>query len=118
MKVLVLDDDVTRLEAFKRNIPKKYEVVCVSRQIDAIGYLATDNYYAVFLDHDLPDTNVATGLNVAFFIKLAGDKYKDLKVIIHSRNLYGGTAMHIILPNAKVWPGIWDFPVDLENILK
>lgn len=116
MKILILDDDLSRIKAFQNNLAG-HDLVCVHRQIDAIGALATDKFDMVFLDHDLPDTNVATGLNVAFFIKLCPEQFKDLKICIHSRNYYGLSAMKMVLPQAAVWPGIWDFPEELNKLV-
>jgi hypothetical protein len=40
------------------------------------------------------------------------------KVIIHSRNKYGSQAMKQILPKAICWPGIQEFPDELNNVLR
>jgi CheY-like chemotaxis protein len=121
MKVLVLDDAQERLDAFKKNLPKEALLKIAITSTETIGYLATDNFDVLFLDHDVPDINVSTGLNVTIYLNLrriVSGIPEPKRIVIHSRNYFGSNALKQLLPNAICWPGVWDFPDILTNLCK
>jgi CheY-like chemotaxis protein len=120
-KILILDDANDRIEAFKKNLPDGYEITITKTATDAIWFLASGKFYAIFLDHDVPDTHKQNGLEVAQFLALRHITSPGIplpKIIIHSRNFYGSLAMHQLLPTSLTWPGVWDFPEVLKELLK
>jgi len=115
--VLFLDDVDDRWEAFKSNLPSQYQAFRAKNAYEAIGLLSTETFDAVFLDHDLPDIHVSNGLSVAMFLAVCAHQFRELKIVIHSRNYYGNKSMCKVLPNAISWPGVWDFPAEIDRLL-
>jgi CheY-like chemotaxis protein len=110
-KVLVLDDDVIRLEAFKKNLIG-HTVTCVMTAEDAISELKKDGWDYVFLDHDLGGqiyvpSGPGTGYEVAQWIHNNPEK-KPKNVIIHSFNEPGRKNMYSLIPDAVICPGAWN----------
>lgn len=131
MKILILDDDETRLEAFAKKfeweIPtpamltedaRKNELRLNRNKLhfartakDAIQLLGTECYDVVFLDHDLGgqvyvESGPGTGYEVAEW--MAGNlKDCDPVVVIHTLNPAGRSRMRAVLPEAVLWPFAW-----------
>lgn len=110
-KVLILDDDVTRLETFKQKLIGR-TVVCVMTAEDAIKELGNETWDYVFLDHDLDGkiyvpSGPGTGYEVAEWIQKNPQK-KPKNVIIHSFNEDGRKNMHNLIPDAVICPGAWN----------
>lgn len=110
-KVLVLDDDITRLDSFKKNLIG-HSICCVMTSKEAIEKLSSETWDYVFLDHDLGgqiyvDSGPNTGYEVAEWIYNNPDK-KPKNVIIHSFNEPGRKNMQNLIPDAVICPGAWD----------
>jgi len=110
MKILVLDDDHTRLAKFRQKFIG-HEVNCVETAPMAILCLSRTKYQAVFLDHDLGGTVMAssgpgTGYEVAKWLEEHPDR-KPEKIFIHSFNPVGSANMNRALPEAQLVPGVW-----------
>jgi len=112
MKVLVLDDDHSRLAAFRRKFIG-HDVTCVETASGAIESLFTNRFDAVFLDHDLGgeimvDSKEGTGYEVALWLQ-ANPDYAPEQIFIHSFNPVGAANMGAILPQAVLCPGFWSY---------
>jgi CheY-like chemotaxis protein len=111
MKILVLDDSIERLQAFKRGLIG-HVVVLTSTAPEAIEALDEQGPFDyVFLDHDLGDMSMVpsgpgTGYEVALWLCKNSAKQPP-NIIIHSLNPAGAKAMASLLPTAKVIPGVW-----------
>ena len=96
MRVLVLDDDVARLAAFKMRFP---DAVLVKTADEAIAALKTGPVYdCVYLDHDLGPGG--TGREVARYI--ASMSEHNFSAVIHSHNDVGAREMALTLIDAGV----------------
>lgn len=101
MKILFLDDNESRYQTIRRHIwPKKAKTAA-----EAIYCLQTEQYDAVFLDHDLGDEeNVPsdgveeTGYTVAKWI--VENKPSIPLIVVHSCNHSGARNMATILARA------------------
>jgi len=110
MKILVLDDNETRLRLFRQKFIG-HEILCVRTVKEAIKTLKKEGFDAVFLDHDLGGKeNVAsgpeTGYEVAYWLSKHPEK-KPPQIVIHSFNTVGSRNMHALIPEATIAPGCW-----------
>ena len=117
-KVLVLDDDMTRLDIFRKNLIG-HNVTCVNTAKETIDQLEHEKWDYVFLDHDLGGmiyvpSGPGTGYEVAEWISKNPDK-KPKNVVIHSFNEPGRRNMHSLIPDAIICPGAWN---KIENVAK
>ena len=111
-RILVLDDNETRLKAFRQKLIGN-EVVTVMTASDAIEQLKGSSFEAVCLDHDLGDQHMVpsgkgTGYEVARWLQEHTEK-QPASIIIHSFNPVGAQNMASILPQAKRVPGLWSY---------
>ena len=99
--VLVLEDMPERIAWFKQRLP--HAVYCVTADA-AIEALKTQEFRAVFLDHDLhwmhADNRIVkgTGKEVASYLKKS--RFPGV-IVIHSKHDNAADAMQKILPHAK-----------------
>jgi CheY-like chemotaxis protein len=110
VKILVLDDDNTRLDQFKKKLIG-HIVDCVETAPEAIELLKNNLYDVVSLDHDLGQlinqpSGPGTGYQVAQWLAENKDR-KPPRIIIHSFNIPGAKNMMSHLPEASYVPGIW-----------
>lgn len=112
MKILILDDDIERHRQFQKNFGH-HDLTQVSTVEEAIRFLKTNKFDAVFLDHDLGGhSNVKsggkepTGYDVALFMK-ENPQYMPKEVYIHSMNPAGAKNIKQVLPKAVLTPGLW-----------
>jgi CheY-like chemotaxis protein len=110
MKILVLDDSKTRLQAFRRKLIG-HEVVTVETTSEAISWLNSTVFDIVYLDHDLGGKQMVpsgpgTGYEVAKWLEKNPNK-KPQNIFIHSFNAPGAQNMKNALPEAIIAPGIW-----------
>lgn len=123
-RILVLDDDISRIESFQKriqnsNLRENYSFLHVSTAKECIDVLKNFDYDLIFLDHDLGgDTFVSTeesntGSEVARWIYQHPHKIRKSKVFIHSFNLEGAQYMHNLIPGSILAPGVWT-----ENIFE
>ena len=111
MRILVLDDDRSRLSEFKRKLIG-HVGYCVETAEEAIEKLSEgDLFEIVYLDHDLggkinQPSGPGTGYKVAEWLSKHPDR-KPAKIIIHSFNAPGATKMLEILPGSVYIPGVW-----------
>jgi CheY-like chemotaxis protein len=121
MNILILDDDETRHEGFKK-ILKGHTLTHVYTDTQAIKALEKKKFGMVCLDPDLGDLDKdglypGTGMNVAIFIafQLERKLYPD-KVLIHSHNTIAARQMEIVLEDNTNIPVIvkeFSMPKDL-----
>jgi len=116
MKILVVEDDVYRLDWFRDKF-KNQELSTVMTADEAITLLSKSlDYEIIFLDHDLGgrvfvnSSEHNTGFTVAMYLK--NKDYKN-RIIVHSLNPVGAKNIKNILPQAELVP----YPV-LINVLK
>lgn len=101
MKILVLDDDHTRLKKFKQALIGN-KVICVKTADECINTLITGGPFEYcFLDHDLggkvhQKSGKGTGYEVAEFISQS-NLFKPKHIIIHSINGPGARLMESVL---------------------
>jgi len=109
-RVLVLDDDPKRLEWFRESVREAtgHVPTCCTTVEELIRELESDEFDAVFLDHDLCWQDAAyserkhgNGKEAARYLAWMG--FKGM-VIIHSVNEDGAKAMKNCLPQARVAP--------------
>lgn len=110
MKILVLDDDETRLQAFKDKLVG-HEVLTATTAQEAIESLKSTMFDAVFLDHDLGGqiyqaSGPETGYEVAVWLRDNPER-KPQSIVIHSFNAPGARNMLAVLPEAVYEPGAW-----------
>jgi CheY-like chemotaxis protein len=110
MRILVLDDDETRLRAFRQKFIGT-EVVTVMTASEAIKQLDSNVFQAIFLDHDLGQKHMVasgpgTGYEVAKWLE-NNPRKKPKMIYIHSFNPIGAQNMKKALPEAVLAPGIW-----------
>lgn len=112
MRILFLDDDQERHDAFRKRMPAPLEIVSVYTVAQAKESLDRNNpFLEAHLDHDLADygprdmygyRDEYTGQHVAHYIaRMPAEKRPNL-VRIHSWNPDGARAMHEILQGAGV----------------
>ena len=106
-RVLVVEDDETRCAWFRQHLRgRALDVTCDVPT--AIGWLASREYVAVLLDHDLADehyfSNVLdderTGYAVARWLADNPTRQRDALIIIHSLNYVGAQRMLEVLRDA------------------
>lgn len=108
-RILVLDDDHTRLKAFNQRLIGSV-VDCVTTSKDAISKLNEHQYDVVYLDHDLGgNTHVPSGENTGYEVAqhIASMENKPRNIIIHSFNMAGAKNMMSLLHDAVYSPGCW-----------
>lgn len=113
MNILILDDDIIRLKAFKEKLIG-HNVVTTMTASEAIKELSNNTFELLFLDHDLGNKQMeasgpGTGYEVALWLSEKEDKQPDI-IVIHSYNPVGARNMANLLPRAKIIPGIWTYP--------
>ena len=110
-RILVLDDDETRLRHFRQKLIGNV-VECIKTAQEAIRLLSEEEPFdLLFLDHDLGDkvmvaSGPGTGYEVAEWIRDHKEK-RPKDIVIHSYNPAGADNMRAILPGAHYKPGIW-----------
>lgn len=120
IKVLVLEDNDSRIQTFKKYLKgRKFDVYYYDEATEAIAAIGVFGPFDVyFLDHDLggmiyvDSEEENTGYQVA---KYLSEKkiYKNSQIFIHSLNQVGAENMHNILPDSIVLP----FPRLVELVL-
>jgi CheY-like chemotaxis protein len=122
LKILVLDDDDIRHEAFALEF-EKHIVTHVRTYDEAVTALDGERFDLIQLDHDLNDFPLLrqskaesivgkfemTGYDVAKVIAALPDEKKPGRVVIHSWNPPGARAMHEVLFRANIRVSIQPF---------
>ena len=109
-RILILDDNQTRLWSFKRKFIGNNVDTCMTSS-ECIEKLSENEYDAVFLDHDLGGeimvpSGPVTGFEVAEWLRDNPSRCPP-EVFVHSYNPDGRKAIASILPEAKMAPGVW-----------
>ena len=118
IRILVLDDDQTRHDEFRRRFIEcavRHEHAHVDTAAKAIEYLRdAEPYDLVFLDHDLdgrvyvPVTEPNTGSEVARFLAANPDIYhRHGAFVVHSFNEAAAYGMLRLMPGSTYEPGAW-----------
>jgi len=118
MKILVLEDDLKRVEQFEKRLSRvmKAETKFVDNADDCIYALKNETYDLIFLDHDLggkifvDENNKNTGSEVARWIE-QNPLQEWQTVIVHSLNPIGAKYMIDAIDNATHIPFVWDSKV-------
>lgn len=111
MNILILEDDLLRMESFYKNFAG-HNIVIVEHAKECISYLKEQEWDILFLDHDLGGMQMVdsdeedTGATVAKFIN-KNSQYKPAIVIIHSMNPVGAQLMSDLIPGSRRIPGAW-----------
>lgn len=112
MKILILDDDLTRHEKFKKNF-NHHDLTHTETAEETIKHLSETNFDAVFLDHDLGGMafvdshgDIPTGYTVAKWMNENPER-KPETIYIHSMNPPGSKKMQELLPGSILAPGLW-----------
>ena len=113
MKILILEDDPERQQAFREN-NVGVDVVIVDTTAEAIRLLQEQCWDIAFLDHDLGGqimvaSGPGTGYEVATWLEEHPKSMPDI-VIVHSFNPGGREKMCAALPKALAIPGVWGVP--------
>lgn len=130
MKILILDDDQGRHDAFAAGLAG-HKVQHVYTAAEAIEVLKTSPPFdAVFLDHDLTDFHYRsftagrrtglgedTGYAVAAFIARELDEQaRPGTVVVHSWNPPGAANMMVVLQDANISALRWTFNSTLHGL--
>lgn len=117
VKVLLLEDDKTRIEYFKKRFRENddihFDVCYVDTAKDCISALQEQEFCLFLADHDLGGevyvdvNNTNTGSEVARWIRDNPDKYKPMPVIVHSLNTSAAEYMVGLIPNCCHIPFLW-----------
>ena len=111
MKILILEDNLSRQEFFKVNL-EKHNLTITDLSKIAIEKLSTEKWDILFLDHDLggevhvSSDNTNTGAEVARWIQNNPNKKPKL-VIIHTLNPPGQKYIKSCIPDGLVFPFAW-----------
>lgn len=96
MRLLILEDDPSRVHEFYKMF-EDHSLVVVNTAADAISFLSTSKFNAIFLDHDLggktyvDSDNENTGYQVAKMLSVSINRHTP--VVIHSWNGVGAKRM-------------------------
>jgi hypothetical protein len=112
MKILVLDDDKSRLRAFQQKL--------IGAVVTCDKLKNEDPFDVIFLDHDLGGkiyvpSGPGTGWEVAEWLKNNPEK-KPKKIIFHTLNENGARCMKWELPEAIYMGGIFLMDFNLSNL--
>ena len=107
-RILILDDDQDRIDAFSDMFVSNLIDICMHAD-ECIRLLKNNVYDVIFLDHDLNGTQIDydeddCGTAVADWISknpIPG------KVVIHSYNPERGEYMKSVIPGSLYIPGAW-----------
>jgi CheY-like chemotaxis protein len=107
MKILILDDDQTRHDGFKKNLIG-FDLEHTYTSKECIEKLKNNTYNMVLLDHDLGgqvfvDSGENTGWEVSEWLSKNPDK-KPKHIIVHSWNPVGANNMKNVLITALCIP--------------
>lgn len=96
--VLILEDDLTRISAFKKGLIGASPLHVVHSARTCINVLQEGQWDFVFLDHDLGEmSKVGDGTLVCAWIGEHAEKFKKTRFFVHSLNPPGGERMANIL---------------------
>lgn len=99
--VLVLEDTPERIAWFKERLPRATYVTTADAAIEA---LKSQEFRAVFLDHDLhwmhADNTIVKGTGKEVALHLKKTNFPGV-IVIHSKHDEAADVMHKILPHAK-----------------
>ena len=130
MKILVLEDDIRRIEIFEFYF-KKLDLKVTSSSKEAVDLVNKIKYDVIFLDHDLGvDPNTGNKVNQVYLKSgeytgyeaaqaIATSINKETPVVIHSYNQVGAKAMGDVLVKSVYYPfGVQKFDAVINSILK
>lgn len=120
MKILLLEDDLNRVEQFNYRVVElnernhvKCELVHIETAKECIELLEADKFDLILLDHDLGgevyvDTNnTNTGSEVARWINKNPEKMNGVSIITHTFNPAGAKNIVDLIPSCIYVPAIW-----------
>lgn len=119
-KILILEDSKERILLFRRNFINA-EIDYAKTAQEAIEFLKNNNnYFAVFLDHDLGDqiytaSNENSGYGVATWLE-QNPQHKPENIFVHSLNSSGRANIQRALPEAKSTPFAWANKVNFARV--
>lgn len=103
MKILILEDDCSRVRVFTDNL-YRHDLTITECSYDAIDHIKQTTFDCIFLDHDLGDGN-GIGTDVSSYLKYNQDNSNyGAKIFIHSWNTPGVRNMTTDLPHAEWVP--------------
>lgn len=117
LSVLVLEDDLNRVDIFKRKLGGRFDLCFVETAMDAIVAIQSEDFDVIFLDHDLggevyvstEDTNTGSEV-VRWMIAYHGALFTyNPYVIIHSLNTPAAEDMERKLKSAD-FPFVYRIP--------
>lgn len=102
MRILVMDDSVSRLESFQQWL-REHEVVMAETAPEALAALLQNDFDIVFLDHDLGYSQ-PTGSYMTRQWKLNYEKYatKHTTAVVHTSSDAGASLMMEDLRNMSM----------------
>lgn len=116
MRILILEDDMDRMAAFRKKIAADHEIIHFTHPDDAFNYVVqNDKPMVCLLDHDL-GINL-TGYDFVRNVSTLQDKNR-IGFIIHSMNNVGAAAMYRTLSNlwpTTILPGFFGYTADHIN---
>lgn len=114
-KCLVVDDDITRLYYFWKNINKSAEMHPAPDYDKAIELLKSDNFNIIFLDYDLGKCD-KNGADIAKWL-IENNKNKESLIVLHSMSEEGKKEIRKILPDSMIATGVWLNPELLKECI-
>lgn len=109
MKVLVLEDEESRIQYFVRKW-NTYDLHLTCNAFYAISLLKESIFNLIFLDNDLGEGN-GSGVHVARFLyEHKNNKNNNARIIVHSWNMPAVAIIRGLLPRVLCFPyGVNDF---------
>lgn len=105
MKILIVEDDASRIEKFKKGLANNNNELTICETADeGIKEITTNKFDVILLDHDLGNRQYVlssdknTGYQVALAVK--GSPNVDSEFIIHSMNYVGVVNIQFALKDA------------------
>ncbi len=116
MRILILEDDIDRMEVFYSKLANDHTVVWVDTASQAIGYLGRGDFDVVFLDHDLGgevfvnQADANTGSEVVRWMVSTDTLLSRPTVVIHSLNFPAARSMEDSLNRSDRFDNVYRIP--------
>lgn len=103
MKILVLEDSISRINCFIEKF-SAHDLVITESADSAVEYLEKEVFDCMFLDHDLGVGNGCGADVVVYLCNNSLNLNNDAVIIIHSWNMPAAKSMKQLKPNIMIIP--------------
>ena len=101
MKILVVEDEEYRRDAFRTKYAGQHQIVFTKKPAEAIDLLKQGGFGCLFLDHDLGCKH--SGYDIACWLE-EHPEHCPPQIVIHSQNSVGNQKIKAALPQAYLVP--------------